>query len=113
MQLIPDDIVLMKLDAFQGKHKVAEDIPRYEVRDEGRNVKTVHCNWLFLVAIPEGDVTPLGGNESTSDEGVTQSALVELISLKWESEASEGTLDEALTQCLANNAPLGWVDGIL
>ena len=74
----------MKLDAFQGKHKVkdwwseteyqvvhqvTEDIPMYKVRDEGKNIKTVHHNQLFLVATPRGDVTPLGGNESTSDEG--------------------------------------------
>ena len=125
VQLIPDDIVLMKLDVFQGKfkvkdwwneteyevvHQVAEDIPTYEVCDEGR---TVHCNWLFLVATPRGDVTSLGGNESTSDEGAAQSTLVEHTSLEWESEESEGTFDEALTQCLASCALLGWVDGIL
>ena len=102
----------MKPDTFQGKHKVkdqwseteytvvcqvAKDVPTYKVQDEGRNVKTVHCNWIFLVATLRGDVTPLGGYESTSDEGANQSTLVELTSLEWESEASEGTLDEALT----------------
>ena len=102
----------MKLNAFQEKHKakdrwseteytvmhqVTEDVPRYKVQDEGGNVKYVHCNWLFLVATPRGDITPLGGNESTSDEGATWSALAELTSLEWESEVSEGILDEALT----------------
>ena len=104
MQLLPGDIILMKLDAFQGKHKVkdqwseteytvvcqvAEDIPAYGVQDEGRNVKTVHHNWLFLVATPWGDITPLGGNESISDEGATQSTLAELTSLEWDSGALE------------------------
>ena len=102
----------MKQDTFQGKHKVknwwseteymvvhqvTEDIPMYKVQDKGRKVKTFHHNWLFLVATPRGDVTPLGGNDSTSDESATQSTLAELTSLEWESEASEGTLDEALT----------------
>ena len=118
----------MKLDAFQGKckvkdrwseteyeivHQVTTDVPMYEVRDEARNVKTVHCNQLFLVATPRGDITPLGGNESTSDKGAAWSTLAELTSLEWESEASEGTLDEVLTQCLASHALLGWVDVIL
>ena len=85
----------------------------YEVQDEGWNVKTVHRNQLFLVATLRGDVTPLGGNESASDEGAAWSALAKLTSLEWESEASEGTLDEALTQCLASSAPLRWVDDIL
>ena len=65
------------------------------------------------MATPRGDVTPLGGSESTSDEGATQSTLAELTPLEWESEASEGTLDEALTLCLISHALLEWVDGIL
>ena len=128
MQLILGDIVLMKLETFQGKckvkdqwseteymvvHQVAEDVPAYEVRDGGGNVKTVHRNWLFLVATPRGDDTPLGGSQSTSDEDAAWSALAELTPLEWESEVAEGTLDEALTRCLASHALLGWVDGIL
>ena len=62
---------------------------------------------------PRGDITLLGGNESTSDEGATWSTLAELTSLEWESEVSEGTLDEALTRCLASLILLEWVDGIL
>ena len=96
MQLMPGNIVLMKLDVFQGKRKVkdgwseaeyvvvcqvTDDIPMYEVRDDGRNVKVVHCNWLFLVATPRGDAMPLGGSESASQEGTTWSTLVELTPL--------------------------------
>ena len=59
MQLMPGDIVLMKLDAFQGKRKVMDwwskaeyvvvcqvtnDIPTYKVQDNGGNVKIIHCN---------------------------------------------------------------------
>ena len=95
MQFILGDIVLMKLDAFQGKCKVKDQ--RSETEYKGRNVKTVHCNQPFLVATLRGDVTPLGGNESSSDKGATQSTLAELTSLEWEIETSEGTLDEALT----------------
>ena len=65
------------------------------------------------MATLRGDATPLGGNKSTSDKGAAQSALVELTSLEWENEVSEGTLDKALTQCLTSCTPLGWVDGVL
>ena len=56
MQLMPGDIILMKLDAFQGKRKakdrwseveylvtcqVANDVPE-KVRDDGGNVKVIH-----------------------------------------------------------------------
>ena len=67
------------------------------MQDDDGNIKTAHHNWLFLVATPRGDVTPLGGSESTSDEGATWSALAELTLLELESEASEGTLDKTLT----------------
>ena len=68
-QLVPGDVVLMKNDAYQGKQKVkdwwseteyvvvcqvADGIPMYEVKDEAGNVKTVHCNRLFLVATQWG-----------------------------------------------------------
>ena len=54
----------MKADTFQGKRKVkdqwselenvvacqvADDMPTYEVHEDGRNVKIIHCNQLFLV----------------------------------------------------------------
>ena len=89
MQLILGDVVLMKLDVFQGKrkakdrwskaefvvvHQVADDVPPYEVRDDGRNVKVTHCNRLFSVAPAKEDAMPLGGSESISDEGAAQSA---------------------------------------
>ena len=57
MQLMPGNIVLMKLDAFQGKKKakdrwngvdyvvtsqVTSDVPTYEVKDDGGNIKVTH-----------------------------------------------------------------------
>ena len=80
------DIVFMKLDTFQGKrkvkdqwseaeymvvHQVTDDLPVYEVQDDGRNVKIIHCNQLFLVATPKDDATPLGGSKSVSEECLT------------------------------------------
>ena len=75
VQHMPGDIILVKLDAFQGKrkakdrwseveyvvtHQVANDMPAYKVKDDGGNVKVTHHNRLFLVA-PVGDATmPLG-----------------------------------------------------
>ena len=60
-----------------------------------------------------GDITPLGVSKSLSKEGATQSALVVLTPLEWESEAPESSMDEAATLCLASCILLGWVDGIL
>ena len=94
-------------------HQVAGDVPTYEVQYDGRNVKVIHCNQLFLVATPRGDATPLGGSESASEEGATQSALAELTPLEWGSEVPESKVDEALTQCLTSHVLLGWVDGVL
>ena len=82
-QLVPGDVVLMKNDAYQGKWKVkdrwseteyvvvcqvTDGIPAYEVKDEAGNVKTIHRNRLFLVAIPMEAVTPLGAGVSISEE---------------------------------------------
>ena len=81
MQLILGDIVLMKLDAFQGKRKVkdrwseveyvvtcqvASDVPAYKVKDDGGNIKVTHWNRLFLVASTRDTATPLGGRKSVS-----------------------------------------------
>ena len=122
------DVVLMKLDAFQGKRKakdrwseaeyveicqVADDVPAYKVRDDGKNVKVAHNDRLFLVAPAKDDATPLGGSKFTSDEGATWSALAELTPLEWKSETPESKVDGALTRCLTSHVPLGWVDGIL
>ena len=79
----------------------------YMVQDDGRNVKVIHLNWLFLVATPRGDAMPLGASESTSEEGATQSTLAELPPLEWESEAPESEVNGALTWCLASHVPLG------
>ena len=79
MQLMPGDVILMKLDALQGKRKVknrwseaeyvvicqvTNDVPVYKVRDDSGNVKVTHCNRLFLVAPTRDDAMPLGGSES-------------------------------------------------
>ena len=118
MQLMPGDIVLVKLDVLQGKrkvkdqcseaecvvvHQVTDDVPMYKVRNDGGNVKVIHRNWLFLVATRKGDAMPLGGSKSTSEEGTTWSALAKLTPLEWESEAPESEVDEALTQCLTSH----------
>ena len=75
MQLMPGDVVLMKLDVFQGKrkakdrwseveyvvaHQVTNGMPTYEVKDDGRNIKVAHCNRLLLVAPMRDVITPLG-----------------------------------------------------
>ena len=125
MQLMPGDIILMKLDAFQGKRKVkdkwseveyvvtcqvTDDVPAYEVKDDIRNVKVTHCNRLFLVAPVRDVAMSLGGSKSISYMGATRSTLVELTPLDCGGEMSgsevEGGADPAPHQpCSA------WVGG--
>ena len=91
-QLVPGDVVLMKNDTYQGKqkvkdgwsetkyvvvHQVADGIPAYEVKDEAGKVKTIHHNWLFLVATTIEAIMPLGVGTSISEENVVQSTCVE------------------------------------
>ena len=128
MQLMPGDVNLMKLDAFQGKrkvkdrwsevefvvtHQVANDMPTYEVKDDGGNIKVAHHNRLFLVAPMRNAAMPLGGSESISYVGTTWSALAELTPLECGGEMSGSEVKGVLTQCPASCVLLGWVDGIL
>ena len=128
VQLVPGDVVLLKSDAFQGKRKVkdrwgnseyvvvwqvADNVPAYEVKDDGENIKVVHHNRLFLAATVSSGVTSLGASESLSEENIARSTLVELTPLVWENEVPESNLDEAATLSLASCVLLGWVDGVL
>ena len=85
MQLVLGNVVLMQNDAYQGKqkvkdqwseteyvvvHQVADGVTVYEVKDEAGNVKTIHCNCLFLVATPMEAVMPLGAGAVISEENV-------------------------------------------
>ena len=127
-QLVPGDVVLMKNDAYQGKWKVkdwwseteyvvvrqvADGIPAYEVKDEAGNVKTIHCNRLFLVATPMEAVMPLGAGILISEENIARSTLVEHTSCKVESDSPEGSVDGADTLSPASRVLLGWVGGVL
>ena len=97
MQLVPGNVVLMKSDVFQGKRKVkdrwskseyvvvrqvADDLPKYEVKDDGRNVKVIHHNRLFLVATMSSEATPIGMSESLSKGNITRSTLAKLTPLE-------------------------------
>ena len=128
MQLVPGDVVLMKNDAYQGKQKVkdrwseteyvvvrqvTDGIPAYEVKDEGGNVKTIHHNWLFLVATLKEAVTPLGAGVPISEENVVQSTCVEHTSLEVENDSPERSVDGADTLSPSSRVPLGWVGGVL
>ena len=103
-QLVLGDVVLLKDDVYQGKQKVkdqwseteyvvvrqvADGIPAYEVKDEAGNIKTIHCNQLFLVATPMEAVMPLGAGTSISEENIVQSTLVEYTSFEVESNLPE------------------------
>ena len=128
MQLVPGDMVLMKNDAYQGKrkvedwwseteyvvvHQVTDGVPAYEVKDEVGNVKTVHCNWLLMVAAPTEAITPLGVGALILGENIARSILAELTSLGVESDVPEGPLEGADTLSPASRVPLRWVGGVL
>ena len=123
MPLVPGDIVLMKNDAYQGKQKVkdwwseteyvvvrqvTDGVPAYEVKDEVGNVKTVHHNWLFLVATPKEAIIPLG-----AEENIVQSTWAEHTLLEVESDSPERFVNRADTLSPSSRVPLGWVGGVL
>ena len=118
----------MKNDAYQEKwkvkdgwgeteyvvvHQVADGIPAYEVKDEVGNVKTVHHNWLFLVATSIEAVTPLGAGASISEQSIVQSTHAEHTSLGVENDSPEGSVDGADTLSSTSRVPLRWVGGVL
>ena len=60
---------------------------QYKVKDEVGNVKTIHCNQLFLVAAPREAITPLGAGTSTSEENIARSTQAEHTLLEVESDS--------------------------
>ena len=126
-QLVPGDVVLMKNDMYQGKqkvkdqwseteyvvvHQVADGVPAYEVKDEAGNVKTIHCNQLFLIATPKEAIMPLGEGTSVSEENV-QSTHVEHTLSEVEDDSPERSVDGADTLSPSSRVLLGWVGGVL
>ena len=93
--------------------QVTSDMPAYEVKNNGRNIKVAHHNRLFLVAPVRDTATPLGGNESVSYVGTTRSTLVELSPLVCGGETSESEVEGMLTWHPTSHVLLGWVDGVL
>ena len=93
--------------------QVADGIPAYKVKDEVGNVKTVHHNWLLLVAAPIKAITPLGAGASISAENITWSTLVEFTPLGVESNLPVSSVDGTDTLSSTSMPPLGWVGGVL
>ena len=94
-------------------HQVTDGVPAYEVKDEVGNVKTVHHNWLFLVATPKEATMPLGAGTSISEENIVRSTCVEHTSLEVENGSPEGSVDGADTLSPTSRVPLRWVGGVL
>ena len=126
-QLVPGDVVLMKNDVYKGKRKVKDQwseteyvvvrqvtdgIPAYKVKDEAGNIKTVHRNWLFLVASPIEAIMPLGVGMLISEENVVQSTHVEHTLLGVENNLPEVSVDGADTLSPTSRVLLGWVGGV-
>ena len=70
----------------------------FEVKDDGRNVKVIHHNRVFLVAPMRETATPLGGGESISYVSTAWSALAKLTPLECDGQMSESEVDSMLTQ---------------
>ena len=128
MQLVPGNVVLMKNDMYQGKRKVkdwwseteyvvvcqvTDGVPAYELKDEAGNVKTVHHNWLFLVATPKEATTPLGAGMSFSDKNVVRFTHAEHTSFEVENDSPERSVDGADTLSPSSRVLLRWVGGVL
>ena len=128
VQLMPGDTVLKKADAFQGKRKVKDrwseveyevicqvvnGVPSYEIKDASGNQQVAHCNRLFLMATPQGEVMPLNKNEDANLNVSIRSALAELTPSEYEKDLPKDQMERCQTQHLASRVPLGWVDGIL
>ena len=88
--------------------QVTDGVPVYEVKDEAGNIKTVHHNRLFLVAIPAGAVMPLGVGTLLSEENAARSTLAELTLLEVESDLPEASMDGADTLSPTSRALLRW-----
>ena len=88
-------------------------MPSYEIKDSSGNVKIAHHNRLFLLATPQGEVTPLCERKDTDNSMSTQSTLAELTPLECEKDLPKDNVEGCLTQYLASRIPLGWVDGVL
>ena len=93
--------------------QVTDGIPAYEVKDEAGNVKTIHHNWLLLVATPIEAIMPLGVGTSISEENVVQSTHAEHTSLGVEDDLPEGSMDRVDTLSPTSRVLLGWVGGVL
>ena len=117
-----------KADVFQGKRKVKDQwseveyevicqvmngVPSYEIKDASSNLQVAHCNRLFLLANPQGEVIPLNKNEDANPGMSTWSALAELNPMEYEKDLPKDLMEGCQTHHLTSRVPLGWVDGIL
>ena len=122
------DTVLKKADKFQGKRKVkdqwskveydvicqdANGVPSYKIKNTSGNLQVAHCNQLFLLVTPQGEVMPLSKSKDTNSIMSTWFALVELTPLECENDLPKDLLERCQTHHLASHIPLGWVDGVL
>ena len=93
--------------------QVMNGVPLCEIQDSSSNVKIAHRNQLFLLATPQGEVTPLCKSKDADTSMSTQSILAELTPLECENDLLKDHKEGCLTQHLTSHVPLGWVDGIL
>ena len=93
--------------------QVANGVPLYEIKGLSSKVKVTHHNRLFLLATPQGEVTPLCESEDADASMSTQSALAKLTPLECEKDLPKDHVEGCLTQHLTSRVLLGWMDDIL
>ena len=121
------NLVLVKVDAFQGKRKVKErwedkphevvcqimtDIPSYEVKDQHRHSHILHCNQLLLIASEAGIPLCMGVHQVW--DRCTGPTLAKSTPRGSDSKTVPQEDDGlAITLHQARKTSLGWVNGKL
>ena len=127
VQLMLEDMVWTKANAFQGKRKmkcqwdgveykiacqVANGLPSYETKDLSHKAKTPHHDRLFLVATPQGAPTSLCQNEYANVNPTNRSVLAESTPQECDIDLPRNTVKEQPSRCSTSFSPFGQVDGI-
>ena len=93
--------------------QVTDGVPAYEVKNEVGNVKTVHRNWLFLVAIPMEVSCPWEWACQFQRKTLLEPPMQNIPCFWVESDSPGGSVDGADTLSPTSRVLLGWVGGVL
>ena len=122
--LKPGNLILVKIDTFQGKKKIKDrledkphevvhqnttDILSYEVKDQHGNSHFLHCNWLLLIVSEAG--IPLCMGICQAWDGCTSPTPVKPTPRGSDSKTMpQEDSGLVITQCQARKTSLGWIN---